>query len=130
MALPRSPCRGLLLSRRRSGHRTGDELRTSDDAGGADQAAVLVALFGQRNFEKVLASFDDDDRCSGRFAASRQFASDLRGMLPCQGGIRKHLADVILECRWSVPVMKIIASHGFPRSIECPAISYEKVHST
>jgi hypothetical protein len=44
MALARSPCRGLLLSSG-SGHRTGDEMRTSDDAGGADQTAVLVALF-------------------------------------------------------------------------------------
>jgi hypothetical protein len=74
-------------------------MRTSDDAGGADQAAVLVALFTQRNFEKMLAAFDDDDRGIGRFAASRQFASDLRGMLHCQGGIREHLADVILEYR-------------------------------
>lgn len=74
-------------------------MRTSDDAGGADQAAVLVALFGQRNFEQMLAAFDNGDRGSGRFAASRQFASDLRGMLQCQGGIRKHLADVIRECR-------------------------------
>src|ERR1700731_628583 len=41
MALARSPCRGLLLSSG-SSHRTGDEMRTSDDAGGADQAAVLV----------------------------------------------------------------------------------------
>ena len=99
MALARSPCRGLLLSRRGADHRTGDEMRTSDDAGGTDQAAVLVALFGQRKFEKMLAAFDDDDRGIGRFAASRQFASDLRGMLHCQGGIRKHLADVILEYR-------------------------------
>ena len=98
MALARSPCRGLLLSSG-SGHRTGDEMRTSDDAGGADQAAVLVALFCQRNFEKMLAALDDDDRGTGRFAASRQFASDLLGMLHCQGGIRKHLADVILEYR-------------------------------
>jgi hypothetical protein len=74
-------------------------MRTSDDAGGADQAAVLVALFGERNFEQMLASFDDDDRSIGRFAASRQFACDLRGMLQCQGGIRKYLADVILEYR-------------------------------
>jgi hypothetical protein len=43
MALARSPCRGLLLSSG-SGHRTG-EMRTTDDAGGADQAAVLVAPF-------------------------------------------------------------------------------------
>jgi hypothetical protein len=74
-------------------------MRMSDDGGGADQAAVLVALFGQRNFEKMSAVLDDDDRGIVRFAASRQFASDLRGMLPCQGGIRKHLADVILEYR-------------------------------
>jgi hypothetical protein len=60
---------------------------------------LLVALFAQRNFEKMLAVFDDDDRCVGRFAASRQFASDRRGMLHCQGGIRKYLADVILEYR-------------------------------
>jgi hypothetical protein len=73
-------------------------MRTSDDAGGADQAAVLVALFAKRNFEKMLVAFDDD-RGIGRFAASRQFASDFRGMLHCQGGIRKHLADVILEYR-------------------------------
>jgi hypothetical protein len=46
----------------------------------------------------MLAAFDDD-RGIGRFAASRQFASDLRGMLHCQGGIRKYLADVILEYR-------------------------------
>jgi hypothetical protein len=72
---------------------------TSDDAGGANQAAILVALFGQRNFEQMLAAFDDDDRGAGRFAASRQFASDLRGMLHCQGDIRKHFADVIRECR-------------------------------
>jgi hypothetical protein len=52
-------------------------MRKSDDAGGADQAAVLVALFGQRNFEKMLAAFDDEDRGIGRFAASRQFASDV-----------------------------------------------------
>lgn len=65
----------------------------------ADQAAVLVTLFGQRNFEQMLAAFGDDDRGTGRFAASRQFANDLRGMLQCQGGIRKHLADVILEYR-------------------------------
>ena len=45
MALARSPCRGLLLSRPRSGHRSGNEMRTSDDAGGADRAAVLVAPF-------------------------------------------------------------------------------------
>jgi hypothetical protein len=45
---------------------------TSDDAGGADQAALQVALFVQRNFEKMLAAFDDDDRGIGRFAASRQ----------------------------------------------------------
>jgi hypothetical protein len=54
----------------------------------------------------MLAAFDDYDRGIGRFAASRHFASDLRGMLHCQGGIRKHLADVILEYRWSVPVVK------------------------
>jgi hypothetical protein len=72
-------------------------MRTSDDGGGADQAAVLVALFGQRNFEKMLTAFDDDDRSIGRFAAARQFEGDLPGMLHCQGGIRKHLADVILE---------------------------------
>jgi hypothetical protein len=60
---------------------------------------LLVALFAQRNFGKMLAVFDDDDRGVGRFAASRQFASDLRGMLHCQGGIRKYLADVILEYR-------------------------------
>jgi hypothetical protein len=65
----------------------------------ADPAAGLVALFGQRNFEQMLAAFDDDDRGIGGFAASRQFASDLLGMLHCQGGIRKHLADVILEDR-------------------------------
>jgi hypothetical protein len=41
-------------------------MRTSDDASGADQAAVLVALFGQRNFEQMLAAFDDDDRGIGR----------------------------------------------------------------
>jgi hypothetical protein len=72
-------------------------MRTSDDAGGADQAAFLVALFGQQNFEKMLVAFGDDDRGIGRFAASRQFASDLRGMLHCQGDIRKHIADLILE---------------------------------
>src|SRR6202166_4750754 len=99
MALARSSGRGLLLSRPRSGHRTGDEMRTSDDAGGADQAAVLVALFGQWNFEQMLATFDDDDRGIGRFAASRQFEGDLPGMLQCQGGIRKHLADAVLEYR-------------------------------
>jgi hypothetical protein len=71
-------------------------MRTSDDAGGADQAAVLVA---QRNFEQMLAAFDNDYRGIGRFAASRQFASDLRSMLQCQGGIRKHFADVIFEYR-------------------------------
>jgi hypothetical protein len=74
-------------------------MRTFDNAGGADQAAVLVALVAQRDFEKMPAAFDDDDRGIGRFAALRQFASDLRGMLHCQGGIRKHLADVILEYR-------------------------------
>src|SRR3984893_1077913 len=37
MAVARSPCRGLLLSSG-SGHRTG-EMRTTDDAGGTDQAA-------------------------------------------------------------------------------------------
>jgi len=58
---------------------------------------LLVILFAQRNFEERLAAFDDDDRGIGRFARSRQFAGDLRGMLPCQGGIRKYLADVILE---------------------------------
>jgi hypothetical protein len=36
-------------------------MRTSDDAGGADQAALLVALFVQRNFEKMLVAFDGDD---------------------------------------------------------------------
>ena len=77
----------MLLSRPGSGYRTGDARLTSDDAGGADQPAVLVALFGQRNFEQMLAAFDDDDRGIGGFAASRQFASDLRVMLPCQGGI-------------------------------------------
>jgi hypothetical protein len=74
-------------------------MRTFDDAGGADQAAVLVAQFGQRNFEQMLAAFDNDYRGIGRFAASRQFASDLRSMLQCQGGIRKHFADVIFEYR-------------------------------
>src|ERR1700722_715360 len=98
MALACSPCRGLLLSSG-SGHRTGDEMRPSDNASGADQAAVLVALFAKRNFEKMLAALDDDDRGIGRFAASLQFASDLRGMLHCQGGIRKYLADVIFEYR-------------------------------
>jgi hypothetical protein len=72
-------------------------MRTSDNAGGAHQAADLVTLFAEQNFEKTLAAFDDDDRSIGRFAASRQFASNLRGMLPRQGGIRKHFADVILE---------------------------------
>ena len=71
-------------------------MRTSDDAGGAE--AVLVALV-QRNFEKISPAFDDDDRGIGRFAASRQLASDLRGMLHCQRGIRKHLADDVLEYR-------------------------------
>nr|WP_154070881.1 MULTISPECIES: hypothetical protein [Bradyrhizobium] len=46
----------------------------------------------------MLAAFDDDDRGIGRFAASRQFPSELRGMLHGQGG-RKHLADSILEYR-------------------------------
>jgi hypothetical protein len=45
----------------------------------------------------MLTAFDDDDRGIGRFAASRQFASDLLGMLHRQGGIRKHLADDVLE---------------------------------
>jgi hypothetical protein len=31
----------------------------------------------------MLAAFDGDDHGIGRFAASRQFASDLRGMLQC-----------------------------------------------
>jgi hypothetical protein len=44
VALARSPGRGLLLSSG-SGRRTGDEMRRSDDAGAADQTAVLVALF-------------------------------------------------------------------------------------
>src|ERR1700722_10107854 len=44
VALARSPGRGLLLSSG-SGRRTGDEMRTSDDAGAAHQTAVLVALF-------------------------------------------------------------------------------------
>jgi hypothetical protein len=98
MALARSACRELLLSSD-FGHRTGNEIRTSDDADCTDRAAVLVALFCQRNFEKMLAAFDYDDRGMGRFAASSQFAGDLRGMLPSQGGIRKHLADVILKYR-------------------------------
>ena len=74
-------------------------MRTSDNAGGADQAAVLVALFAQRNFEKMLAALDDDNRGIGRFAATRQFSSDLRGMLHGQGRVRKHLADLIPEHR-------------------------------
>ena len=64
-----------------------------------DGAFLLIVLFAQRNFEERLAAFDDDDRSIGRFAALRQFASDLRGMLPCQGDIRKQFADVIRECR-------------------------------
>jgi hypothetical protein len=76
-------------------------MRTSDDAGGADQAALLVALFVQRNFEKMLAAFDGDDRGIGRFAASRQFASDLRGMLQCAFIASTH-ASAGRSARWCI----------------------------
>jgi hypothetical protein len=78
----------------------------------------LVALSAQRNFENMLAAFEDDDRGIGRFAASRQFASELRSMLHGQGGIRKHLTDLVLEERRPVPVVKIKAWHRVLDQIE------------
>jgi hypothetical protein len=62
-----------------------------------NDAARLVALVRQRDFEKLLAVLGDDDLSVRRFATPQQFESDLLGMLQCERGIGKDLADLVSD---------------------------------
>ena len=72
----------------------------------------LAFVLRQRNFEKLPVTLSYDDRRVRRFTPSRQFKRDPLGMLQCQGGIGKHLANFVPECGGFGPEMKVVARHS------------------
>lgn len=77
-------------------------------------ASVLVAVFRQRNLEKLPIALGYDDYRVHGFTGSCQFEGDPLGLLQGRGGIHKFLTEVVLEYRRSAPEMKIVARHGLP----------------